>query len=340
MSLPSVLRVQSTQSESCAIRRVTDNALLMWRTPAPPVTPPPMPPPITPTRPEKEWAMAPSGTSFTLSDNAHTLKECRQLLHVIDQPTSGSGSSQRSSSSLAKKKLSFADDHGLRLTSVRLISHNSDEPPILNKTVALRDLRPDEDVDESGLCDDHDQWLIDFAQPASDYVTFRKKLAAQHVCLENVVLRRSAADTTMRGTIRVDNVCFEKHVFVRYSLDNWATFQDQPAQYQSGNDLFDTFTFSVCLPRPASSEHHVIEFAVAFNQHWDSNSGTNYRLITSHLRTELERVKAIGHSHTFTGPIKLDPANASPVSDVHSHDYTNWSEFSAWKNLQNTEPYY
>lgn len=237
----------------------------------------------------------------------------------------------------AKKKLSFADDHGLSLTQVRVMTEDSSEPPKIRSGL-LRSLLGDEEDMEAQPAS---SWVIDFSQPASDYVTFRKLFAEQNVCLENVVLKNEQCKMT--GTIRVANLAFEKVVFIRYTLDQWGTYYDKQAKYQPGcgNDLFDTFTFEIDLPCN-DPKHTAIEFCVCYNNtYWDSNQGKNYKIVSASLRAELDRLKAEGHSEQFIGSHpKVDAMEASPVNDVFSQDFSNWAEFRSWKNLTNDNPYW
>ena len=80
----------------------------------------------------------------------------------------------------------------------------------------------------------------------------------------------------IKGFIRVTNLAYEKDVTVRWSNDNWKTFQDTDATFSTTlnieNDLFE-FTL------PFSEK---IEFAVRYrvggNEVWDNNGGENYHV--------------------------------------------------------------
>ncbi|MRA76055.1 hypothetical protein GH890_32010, partial [Bacillus thuringiensis] len=61
--------------------------------------------------------------------------------------------------------------------------------------------------------------VLNFSQPASNYLAFRERLESGLVSLENVVLR----DYTIAGTIKVKNAAFEKVVTVRHTFDSWKT---------------------------------------------------------------------------------------------------------------------
>lgn len=82
-----------------------------------------------------------------------------------------------------------------------------------------------------------------------------QKLALQHVCLENVVVKNG--ECKMSGTIRVENMVFEKQVFIRYTLDSWATYYDKQALYKPGYKLHFTTHFMSLL--------HFTTFFVSIN---------------------------------------------------------------------------
>ncbi|KAI8122257.1 Protein phosphatase 1 regulatory subunit 3C [Lucilia cuprina] len=69
--------------------------------------------------------------------------------------------------SRARKKVIFADDEGLSLTQVRVMSEPSNVPPYWSMKFL-------EQITQ-GLVTPHpaDQWTVDFKQPASDYLAFR-----------------------------------------------------------------------------------------------------------------------------------------------------------------------
>jgi len=66
-----------------------------------------------------------------------------------------------------KKHVIFADDEGLSLTEVRVMSEPSNVPPYWS-------IKFLEQITQ-GLVSPHppDQWTVDFKQPASDYLSFR-----------------------------------------------------------------------------------------------------------------------------------------------------------------------
>ncbi|MCO5552379.1 hypothetical protein L7F22_005890 [Adiantum nelumboides] len=96
---------------------------------------------------------------------------------------------------------------------------------------------------------------------------------------------------SVKGTVRVRNISFEKWVAVRYTLDHWTTTGEVSAEHaesiQGGNA--DRFTFSIKLNEllnwPRGSPAHetksmflCIRYTVSGAEHWDNNEGHNYQL--------------------------------------------------------------
>ncbi|BFY97444.1 hypothetical protein BsWGS_00484 [Bradybaena similaris] len=222
------------------------------------------------------------------------------------------------------KKVSFADHKGLALAQVRLVTEGPDEPPHLNPEI-LSSLTLGANADVTckppiKLC---------FTQPASDYLAFREKINRNLVSLENVILR----DYTVEGTIKVKNIAFEKKVFVRLSLNEWETFENIDATYVPGPGLsysepYDTFSFKLEIP-PNFDVSKKLQFAVCFeengNQHWDSNGGTNYCVVSEHY--DNYKVSApVGPSYN---PRWLPEKRTD-----------TWTEFSVWRDVEISSPYY
>lgn len=84
------------------------------------------------------------------------------------------------------------------------------------------------------------------------------------------------------GIIRVLNISFNKAVYVRSTLDNWATYFDHPAEYVQGSHDGDTdqFTFKLSFAPPYITHGSRIEFVVRYEtsdgDYWANNSSTNY----------------------------------------------------------------
>ncbi|XP_052901885.1 protein phosphatase 1 regulatory subunit 3B isoform X2 [Anopheles moucheti] len=176
-----------------------------------------------------------------------------------------------------KKKVVFADDHGGQLTQVRVMREPSYMPPIWSLQFLAH-------VTQGMISPvPQEQWVVDFVQPASDYVRFRQKLDERNVSLENVIIKET--EQLIVGTVKVKNLSYHKEVIIRSSCDSWKTHEDTFCTYSVvGNGtasaylIFDTFSFKLTLP-PKSRR---IEFCAAFkcdgDEYWDNNDGRNYSL--------------------------------------------------------------
>ena len=84
-----------------------------------------------------------------------------------------------------------------------------------------------------------------FNQPGS-FGNFFDLIRSRKVCLENAYM---ADRSTVRGTVRVQNLCMNKKVSVRYTTNNWMRTADLEAAYvptPSGGDGFsDQFSFKL-----------------------------------------------------------------------------------------------
>jgi len=206
----------------------------------------------------------------------------------------GAGSPQAKRSA---KKVSFADEVGLALTTVRIISDavssylqrasSSYSIPAQRQSVATSS-----------------RFLIKFAQPWSCSDTFRQKVESCNVILSNFVIRNSV----INGEIEVKNIAYEKTVFVRYSASDWNCFSDVGASYVARSEQkfpgYDTFSFQFPVPldqeKPGRVEFAIC-YAVAGQTFWDNNCGRNYEIV---------KVE--------------EPRKASPVDDAIFQEFQNW----------------
>ena len=186
----------------------------------------------------------------------------------------------------SKKKVSFADDQGCDLTEVRIANEPSDMPPVLRPDV-LEKL--EQSLSGELTCSNTDSTctflqtpplmlsLINFQQPAADYLSFRGKVERLGVSLENIMTH----DCRVAGTVKVKNLAYVKTVHIRYTYDDWKTFKDESTQHVIfTKTLYETFSFEFDVPKVKQA---VLEFAVCYNadgkEYWDNNDGKNYKVI-------------------------------------------------------------
>lgn len=178
-----------------------------------------------------------------------------------------------------KKSVRFADFIGRDLQSVRHIL-NKDDPPVLPRA-ALRDLV--KGIEEANRTEGMRYICASFTQPglASDFL---ERVETRKIALERCLV--DDHDRTVTGLIRVANLCFNKVVIVRYSLNSWVTFNDIAASYvlNSNDGKTDKFAFTINLPMSMTVGSR-LEFALKFaaldlgSSFWDNNFGDNYHIV-------------------------------------------------------------
>ncbi|GAB0087422.1 Protein phosphatase 1 regulatory subunit [Sergentomyia squamirostris] len=235
------------------------------------------------------------------------------------------------SSGRTKKRVIFADDKGLELVQVKVMSEPSNVPPfwslqfLAHVTQGMISPVPPE------------QWVVDFQQPASDYLAFRQKLELKNVSLENVIVKEN--DSIVMGTVKVKNLHFSKEVIVRATWDNWKSQEDIFCVFSkvSGASgayvLYDTFSFRLTLP-PSSK---TLEFCVCFRcndtEFWDNNDGKNYTL--SKRMSDKAADTLVG----FDRPKKVDMTNCTITSTRgQAIKVPSWTEVSSWNQAES--PYW
>ncbi|XP_063066213.1 protein phosphatase 1 regulatory subunit 3B [Engraulis encrasicolus] len=203
-----------------------------------------------------------------------------------------------------KKQVSFADHRGLSLTRVKVFSEFQDPIDI---PVNIQELLQSSAA--LSLQEQDAALSLDFAPPSSDYLLLRRRLERDHVCLEHCTLK----ERSLTGTVKVKNLAFHKSVKVRITFDTWKSYADLECQYVKdtyyADEERDTFSFETCLPAELRP-HERVEFAVLYEvdgvQHWDSNGGENYRILSSALKKDLQT--------TTTSPAK-SPASPHGGAD-------------------------
>ncbi|XP_070541184.1 protein phosphatase 1 regulatory subunit 3B-like [Ptychodera flava] len=256
--------------------------------------------------------------------NAEFEKRSNNIMNSsISESTEASPVSTTEVKAKTKKKVSFADSKGLSLTSVRIMQEPSDMPPALN-IQAIGDLIRDETPQPSSTTN----YILDFEQPASNYLDFRDRLEKNNVSLENVIMKDSH---TIMGTVKVRNIAFEKYVKVRVTHDSWASYKDvlavySPPSYAFGlmgsatPEKYDTFSFEFQIPLNCNAKK--IEFCVCYDvggqSYWDNNCGKNYNIVS-------EQWKTVSQQEQLRDDYRSLRANSN----------YEWSGFSYWKTTAN-----
>lgn len=173
--------------------------------------------------------------------------------------------------SAIRRKVSFADAFGLDLVSVKEFDNaegmESDLglPPEREETPALEDL-----------------YMSCLFRVPSSPEELDQRLQAQMVELESIELLPGT--TTIRGIVRVVNLCYSKSVCVRMSLDRWTSYFDLLAEYVPGSSdrKTDRFTFQYNLVPPFQKEGTRVELCLRYDTpvgtFWANNQEMNYVL--------------------------------------------------------------
>ncbi|KAF4517382.1 hypothetical protein B566_EDAN009810 [Ephemera danica] len=244
-----------------------------------------------------------------------------------------------------KKKVCFADDRGLSLTQVRVMSEPSNCPPSWTREF-LAQVTKGVNAEVAP-----EPWEVTFPQPASDYLEFRKRLDSENVSLENVIVKE--ADEVIVGTVKVRNISFHKEVFVRATFDGWETHEDAFCTFVPNNPicfgtstsataagyvLYDTFSFRLTL-KPRSRR---VEFCVCFrvdgHEYWDNNNGKNYVLVKS-TPPPVTKIPPTPNSNNNKN-INENQKQQQRVHDALRAKMDSWSEFASWNHLVNDGPYW
>jgi hypothetical protein len=96
---------------------------------------------------------------------------------------------------------------------------------------------------------------------------------------------------SVKGSVQVRNMSFEKWVAIRFTLDKWASVNEVSADYAESikDGAADRFTFSIKLnellnwPRGAAAHETksmfmCLRYTVGNAEYWDNNEGLNYQL--------------------------------------------------------------
>lgn len=132
------------------------------------------------------------------------------------------------------------------------------------------------------------------------------------------------------GMIRVLNISFNKAVYIRFTMDHWASYYDQPAEYVEGSHDGDTdrFSFKLSFAPPYTTHGSCIEFVVRYEtsegDYWANNSSMNYvvTLLLFFEDSSAQRQFSIADVRGILRPPKVYSAE----TDLDSEDEPNTEE--------------
>lgn len=321
--------------------------------------------------PERSWWSAASSSS---SSRLEASDSDLSPTHSVRSSLSGSRPSSSGTSGGLTKKVSFADDLGMLLEQVRVFQESSDTPPnisprVLRRYASVENLSTPFGSAEFKLGRGWSQRLSasmpslqqavftvprllpNFSMPSANRSAFLERVDRACVSLESVRVLpvESGPATTLNGcppavidrlvgSVAVRNLAFEKSVTARCTFDGWASYVNVRAVYArservarrsaTGQPLgggleFDVFDFSVNLPvrwRTVHGDRPRAELAIRYDvggqTFWDNNYGQNYELVGTYDSSTWSRYP--------------DDSHVTPC----------WTEFSGWKNVDTSCPYW
>lgn len=196
---------------------------------------------------------------------------------------------------VVRRKVSFADAFGLNLVSVKEFD-NAEGDESETGMSQQGELTP--------LCEEYSLSCL-FSLPSSAE-ELDQRVDAQMIELETIELLPGT--TIIRGTIRVANLCYTKAVYVRMSLDLWASYSDLEAEYVPGSSdrKTDRFTFKHTLAPPSDMDVARVEICLRYETpvgtFWANNNDMNYVFFCYKKVTTSERAsKALKEGGTYVG---------------------------------------
>ncbi len=124
-----------------------------------------------------------------------------------------------------------------------------------------------------------DEGFCDSSQPKLWPVDMRSNV--------QLVELRLTADSKLSGRVMVANLAHHKNIFVRWTANNWASYQDTVASHDDSSERLshDWFTFTIDSDSVCKDTNGgvCVELAVAYQvngmEFWDNNGGDNFGLL-------------------------------------------------------------
>ncbi|XP_030006715.1 uncharacterized protein ppp1r3aa isoform X2 [Sphaeramia orbicularis] len=236
---------------------------------------------------------------------------------------------------IIRRKVSFADAFGLNLVSVKEFD---------NAEVTDSEMINPPEMEET-LSSEEFYMSCLFTVPSSPE-ELDQHLELQMIELESIeLLPRS---TTLRGIIRVVNLCYNKWVYARITVDRWNSYFDLLAEYVPGSSdrKTDRFTFTYTFVPPFEREGTRVEFCLRYETSvgtfWANNREMNYVLFfhqKEHVKDHGPRVQE--ESTSYKNKRSCLKANRRGSAEEKTRDTINPTSFNTEvadrKTLESTE---
>ncbi|XP_024239452.1 uncharacterized protein LOC112221529 [Oncorhynchus tshawytscha] len=212
----------------------------------------------------------------------------------------------------SSRRVSFADALGLNLVKVKEFDSWDITVPL-----NFNAMEGETEVEE--------YYLSSLYTPLPSQEAMVLRVQEQKLELESIELLYQT--TILRGVVRVLNVSFDKMVYIRTSLDAWATHFDLLAEYIPGSSDGDTdcFSFKLTLVPPFGEKGARVDFCLRYETpvgtFWANNSDQNY-VIFCHQKIKESKEE----------PEKDKSGHRKSILKAISHDFPcdeNWSSTNA-----------
>lgn len=106
---------------------------------------------------------------------------------------------------------------------------------------------------------------------------------AIHFARRNFLIHQHFGDNIgLHGSVYVQNLAYDKLIKVKYTTDNWLTFNEVDASHaQSIEGNIERWGFNLALPVDASDVEFVFSYGVNGETYWDNNLGRNFSIDVS-----------------------------------------------------------
>ncbi|XP_071007392.1 uncharacterized protein [Oncorhynchus clarkii lewisi] len=212
----------------------------------------------------------------------------------------------------SSRRVSFADALGLNLVKVKEFDSWDITIPL-----NFNAMEGEKEVEE--------YYLSSLYTPSPSQEAMVLRVQEQKLELESIELLYQT--TILWGVVRVLNVSFDKMVYIRTSLDAWATHFDLLAEYIPGSSDGDTdcFSFKLTLVPPFGEKGARVDFCLRYETpvgtFWANNSDQNY-VMFCHQKIKESKEK----------PEKDKSGRRKSILKAISHDFPcdeNWSSANA-----------
>uniref|UniRef100_A0A3B5R4Z2 Uncharacterized LOC106699937 n=2 Tax=Xiphophorus maculatus TaxID=8083 RepID=A0A3B5R4Z2_XIPMA len=229
----------------------------------------------------------------------------------------------------SSRRVSFADAKGLSLVQVK--EFDTWDVPKLPGSDSL--------VVEGKDSVEYHLSPLTFSLPLPSEEVLAKVLS-QKVELETIGLLPGT--TILKGVIRVLNISYNKSVYIRTSLDRWATHFDLLAEYVPGSSdgVMDSFSFKLTLGPPFGDQGVRVDFCLRYETpvgtFWANNNNRNY-VLSCQRGMKGGAEKAQRENANKKSCLKSVSQSVSTVENISSNPASTQENMSTDESVQGLE---